>query len=44
MINTIRTIFIGDIHGCLDELEELVATLSITASDRVIVLGDLINK
>lgn len=39
-----RTIFIGDIHGCLEELEELISRLSITSQDRVIILGDLINK
>lgn len=43
MIST-RTIFIGDIHGCLEELEDLIARLSVTPQDRVIILGDLINK
>jgi predicted phosphodiesterase len=40
-----RTIFIGDIHGCIDELRELVEErLKPTTSDRVIILGDMINK
>ncbi len=39
-----RTIFIGDVHGCLDELLELIKKLSINKKDRVIFLGDLINK
>lgn len=39
-----RTIFIGDIHGCLDELRELERVLSITSSDNVIALGDLMDR
>lgn len=39
-----RTIFIGDVHGCLDELRELVSMLDPKEGDRVILLGDLINK
>lgn len=39
-----RTIFIGDIHGCLEELRTLVRKLQVTAEDRVICIGDLINK
>ncbi len=39
-----RTIFIGDVHSCLDELHHLVEKLAINKSDRVIMLGDLINR
>jgi len=40
-----RTIFIGDIHGCFDELELLIKKLNYSAkTDRLIFLGDLINK
>lgn len=39
-----RTIFIGDVHGCLKELELMVDKLQIQRNDRVIMLGDLINR
>lgn len=40
-----RTIFIGDVHGCFDELKELLEKVSFNKnSDRLIFLGDLINK
>lgn len=39
-----RTVFIGDIHGCLAELRQLVGILRLKAEDRVICIGDLINK
>lgn len=39
-----RTIFIGDVHGCLEELKEMVKALGVGSSDRVICLGDLVNK
>ena len=39
-----RTIFIGDVHGCLDELQELLGLLQPQEQDRVILLGDLINR
>jgi serine/threonine protein phosphatase 1 len=39
-----RLIAIGDIHGCHLEFAELVARLSLKAGDRVILLGDLINR
>src|SRR5271157_51566 len=41
----LRTVLIGDIHGCLDEFEELLRTISYSKnSDRVILLGDLIDR
>lgn len=40
-----RTIFIGDVHGCLEELRELVEEkIRPTAGDRIIMLGDLVNR
>ncbi len=39
-----RTIFIGDVHGCFDELMELFALLKVRGGDRVLFTGDLINK
>lgn len=39
-----RTIFIGDVHGCFDELVELMSILKPTKTDRVIFLGDIMNK
>jgi hypothetical protein len=39
-----RLIAIGDIHGCLREFEELLDQLALREHDRVILLGDLINR
>jgi Calcineurin-like phosphoesterase len=39
-----RTIIIGDIHGCFDELEDLLALVELRTDDRVIAVGDLIVK
>lgn len=39
-----RTIVIGDIHGCYDELQELLAKLAPDVADRVIAVGDLTVK
>lgn len=39
-----RTVIIGDVHGCARELEALVAELALTTEDRVLFLGDLVNK
>lgn len=44
MSNSGRTIFCGDVHGCLDELDELMKTLEIRQSDRVIMVGDMIDR
>lgn len=35
---------IGDIHGCVDELRRLVDGLSVVAGDRVVFLGDYIDR
>jgi bis(5'-nucleosyl)-tetraphosphatase (symmetrical) len=40
-----RTIIVSDIHGCIDEFEELIRTLKYNKkSDRLILLGDLIDR
>jgi|SRR5215813_5274678 len=39
-----RTIVVGDIHGCYDELVDLLANADFAASDRLIAVGDLITK
>lgn len=39
-----RTIVIGDIHGCYDELVSLLEKTGLGAGDRVIAVGDLIVK
>lgn len=39
-----RTIAIGDVHGCAEEFEELLNALELDEADRVIQLGDLVNR
>jgi serine/threonine protein phosphatase 1 len=39
-----RLIAIGDIHGCHLEFAELLARLALTRNDRLILVGDLINR
>jgi hypothetical protein len=39
-----RTIVIGDVHGCYDELVALLERVHITSVDRVVCVGDLIVK
>ena len=39
-----RTIVIGDIHGCFDELSILFEMISLDKSDTVISCGDIIDK
>jgi hypothetical protein len=39
-----RTIVVGDIHGCYDELMELLQKVSFGTADRVVAVGDLITK
>ena len=35
---------IGDVHGCLLELEELVSLLAPTPQDRVVLVGDVLDR
>ncbi|MGB7925468.1 MAG: metallophosphoesterase [Pyrinomonadaceae bacterium] len=39
-----RTIVIGDIHGCYDELLDLLEKVAPGADDRVVCVGDLVVK
>jgi hypothetical protein len=39
-----RTIVVGDIHGCYDELMELLEKVDLGENDRVVSVGDLIAK
>ena len=39
-----RTIVVGDIHGCFDELTDLINLVDLQADDRIISVGDLIFK
>lgn len=39
-----RTIVIGDVHGCSDELLELLDVLAPGPDDQVVLLGDLMDK
>lgn len=39
-----RTIVVGDIHGCYDELMDLMDKAELTSDDRVVAVGDLITK
>ena len=39
-----RTIVVGDIHGCFDELCDLLTLIKLQNQDRVIAVGDLVVK
>src|SRR5438552_3034426 len=39
-----RTIVIGDIHGCYDELVSLLGKIDLRSEDRVVAVGDLVVK
>lgn len=39
-----RTIIIGDVHGCAQELADLVDALDLRPDDRVVALGDFLDK
>ncbi len=39
-----RTIIIGDVHGCFEELEELLGKVHASESDRVVLAGDVTRK
>ena len=39
-----RLIFIGDIHGCSDELVEMLDRLAPSSSDAVVSVGDIVTK
>lgn len=39
-----RHVFIGDIHGCYDEVTALLARIGVTSDDQVVALGDMTRK
>ena len=39
-----RTIVIGDLHGCFDELTDLLDLINLRKGDRVVAVGDLVVK
>lgn len=39
-----RTLVVGDVHGCCDELEDLLRVAGFTPDDRLILAGDLVAK
>ena len=40
-----RVLFVGDVHGCFDELQALIAAAGVVAgTDYILLTGDLINK
>jgi hypothetical protein len=42
--STQRHIFVGDVHGCLDELELLLKQLRVGGDDVLVLVGDLVAK
>jgi hypothetical protein len=39
-----RTLIVGDVHGCIDELERLLEAVGMTRDDRLVMVGDLVAK
>jgi bis(5'-nucleosyl)-tetraphosphatase (symmetrical) len=39
-----RTIAIGDVHGCLVELQELIHALNVYEDDHLVFMGDLVDR
>lgn len=39
-----RTILIGDVHGCIDELEALLKVCGHAGTDQLVLVGDLVAK
>lgn len=39
-----KTIFIGDVHGCLEELKELLTLVQPSSDDRLAFVGDLVDR
>jgi hypothetical protein len=39
-----RTLFIGDVHSCADELSDLVDRAALVSGDRVVFTGDLLSR
>lgn len=39
-----KTLIVGDVHGCIDELLDLVEAAGLREGDRLVSLGDIVNK
>jgi len=39
-----RTVIVGDVHGCADELDDLFERVALSADDRVVMVGDLVVR
>jgi hypothetical protein len=39
-----RTVIVGDVHGCLDELSELLERVAFAEGDRLVSVGDLVVR
>lgn len=39
-----QTLVIGDIHGCYNELQALLAKAGLAAGDAMIALGDIVDR
>lgn len=39
-----RVVIVGDVHGCAVELRMLLAHVGLSARDRLVMVGDLVNK
>ena len=39
-----KTIVVGDVHGCLEELDELLRKCEYRRGDRVVLVGDLVDR
>jgi serine/threonine protein phosphatase 1 len=39
-----RTLVIGDIHGCLNALESLLAIVNVKPTDQIVTLGDYVDR
>lgn len=39
-----RTLIVGDLHGCFDELQEILNEFALADADRVVSVGDLVSK
>jgi serine/threonine protein phosphatase 1 len=44
MVGMHKTFVIGDVHGCIHELQELLQQLAPSADDRLVFIGDLIDR
>ena len=40
----LRTVFIGDVHSCADELSDLLDRVGVVSGDRVLLTGDLLSR